>query len=102
VRPDEQEPDIRQTGTGERACNCEAHIHQGSGAVDPAGAQGRLSDLPQEIRPVSRKRDCVSPRGGSIAGRKSAEGIVGAGNELGGEDPERLTAPKARTVPVRG
>ena len=60
----------------------EAHIHQGPRAVNPAGVQGRHSGLPQEIRAVSRIGTEVAERR-PIAVRKSAEGVVGGGNEPG-------------------
>jgi hypothetical protein len=45
-------------------------------SVDPATVHGRRLNLPQEICPVSLRR-LRTPRGGLIAGQKSAEGIVG-------------------------
>src|SRR6478736_4062907 len=45
-------------------------------SVDPATVHGRRLSLPQEICSVSFRRLRV-PRGGLIAGQKSAEGVLG-------------------------
>src|SRR6202166_4686594 len=76
-------------------------------SVDPAAVHGRRLSLPQEICSVSL-RQLRLPKGGLIAGQKSAEGILGhvvgkASEALGNRKVESTDRPsrkrwlKART-----
>ena len=46
----------RRSRSDELANGSEVHIHQGPGAVDPAGVRRRLSDLPREAWSAVRAR----------------------------------------------
>src|SRR5580704_906204 len=63
-------------------------------SVDPAAVHGRRLSLPQEICSVSLRRLRL-PKGGLIAGQKSAEGILG---HVVGKASEALRCRKAEST----
>ena len=53
IGPDEQQPDMRQPLVGRAGRMSRSPYPSTAGAVNPAGARGRLRGLPQEICAVS-------------------------------------------------
>ena len=89
---------MRQSGLDERARIREVPYPPQVQAVDSAGVRRRRSSLPREICIVSAGTEDLArgPDRGAEVSRGHSRWRKRAGT------PERLTPPKARTVPVRG
>ena len=89
---------MRQSGLDERARIREVPYPPQVQAVDSAGVRRRRSSLPREICIVSAGTEDLArgPDRGAEVSRGHSRWRKRAGT------PERLTPPKARTVPARG
>ena len=90
---------MRQSWSDERA-RIRKVLSTKAGAVDSAGVRGRRSSLPREVCIVSV--GLREPQGALTTVQKSAEGIVGGGNEPGCRRSHPVEGPNGPREGING